>query len=438
MDQLEVEKLGIPTVTVATSEFITLARSMMEGWGAADMAFAVVPHPMGMIKEDEIRAKADAAYPEIVKLATEWKPDQSKTVAPSAPAYPAERIQFQGSYEELNRMFFDKGWSLGLPIIPPTTEAVEAMLKGTSHKPDEIVWTVPPRMGQLTVELVAALGVMSGCKPEYMPLLLAIVEGMSKPEYDYLKLVTTTQKRTPFIMVNGPIRDELGIAYGAGAGGPGQAANVSIGYFLNLIGHVVGGAKTPNPRKLDQGWPGTIVGAVYGENEEESPWEPFHVEKGFAPSDNVVAVFSGTPPGNNSDHASNNAKDLAENIAIFTLSAGGGIGCVRSSEALVMLTPEHAATIAGDGWTKDDLKKALWENTVLPYRLYPGIPEGSSPSTFNCVPPEDFGPYTDDTLIPVFDSPERFQIVVVGGPGKHTMVFSLFQPFVMVPIDPWK
>jgi hypothetical protein len=191
---------------------------------------------------------------------------------------------------------------------------------------------------------------------------------------------------------------------------------------------------------MDQGWSGTIVASVYGENEEANPWkEPYHVGMGFKPTDNVVTVGSSTPPGSNSDHASNNAKDLAENISLMMGLAGGGIGCFRTSGALLFLSPEHAATIAGDGWSKEDLKKFLWEKASLPYWAFPGIPKGEKPSPlFNCVPPPSFGPYTDDTLIPVFDSPKRFQIAIVGGPGKHSMVWSLRLPAVSVLIDKWR
>jgi hypothetical protein len=201
----------------------------------------------------------------------------------------------------------------------------------------------------------------------------------------------------------------------------------------------VGGAKPPDSAKMDQGWSGTVVAPVYGENEEGDPWkQPYHTELGFKPTDNVVTVASGTPPGNNSDHASNNAKDLAENMTLMMNNAGGGIGCLKSTNALLFLAPEHAATIASDGWTKEDLRKFLWDKTRAPYWAFPAIPKGASPSTFNCVPPPEFGPYTDDTLIPIFDSPKRIQIAVVGGPGKHSMVWSLERASVSVLIDKWR
>src|SRR5271157_6482533 len=163
--------MGIPTVTITTTEFVDLAKDTAMSQGVPDAPFVVVPHPMGMIPEAEIQKKAENAFAEIVKTATLWKP--SGKLPEMKPAYPTERVTFRGSAEELNSLFFTKGWSLGLPLVPPTPDRVKEMLKGTSLKPDYVIGKVPPRMGALTVELAAAHAVMAGCKPEYMPVLIA-------------------------------------------------------------------------------------------------------------------------------------------------------------------------------------------------------------------------------------------------------------------------
>lgn len=415
----------------------------MEGMGAADMAFVVVPHPMGMIKVDEIRAKADAAFPEILKAATQWKPGRTKIPGLGKPAYPAETFKFTGTYEDLNEMFREKGWSLSLPIIPPTKKAVARMLKGTSHKPNEVVWeAIPPRMGVVTVEMVAVYGVMAGCKPQYMPLLLAIMEAMSNPQYNWRGQTTTTHPVAPLVLVNGPIRKELDIAYGTGALGPEHLANVSVGYFVNLMGDVIGGSVPPNSDKTDQGWVGNIIASVTGENEEANPWKQSYAEeKGFKKTDSVVTLAGGSPPGNNSDHASNNAKNLAQNISMTIAGQMRGVGCLStfSEGGFLLLAPEHAATIAADGWNKDDLRKFLWDKARLPYWSYPGKPGGKAAPPFTCDPPPEFGPVTDDTLIPVYASPGQILIAVVGGPGKHSQFWDgVFASPVSVSIDKWR
>lgn len=412
--------------------------------GAADMAFVVVPHPLGMIKPEEVNAKADAAFPEIIKAATQWKPTRTKIEGLGKPAYPAETFKFTGSYEDVNKLFWDKGWSLGLPIVPPTKDAVQKMLKGTSHKPDEVVWEgIPPRMGVLTVEIVAVHGVMAGCKSQHMPVLLATMEALSNPQYNWRGQTTTTHPVAPFVMVNGPIRKDLDIAYAAGAFGPERPTNMCIGYFVNSVGDIVGGSIPPEPDKTDQGWAGNIIASVAGENEEANPWKQSYAEeRGFKKTDNVVTVFGGSPPGSNGDHASNNAKDLAENIALMTLGQGTGLGCYSDSArtySVLVLSPEHAATIVADGWSKEDLRKYIWDKARAPYWAFPGKPGGKSAPPFTCDPPADFGPYTDDTLFPVMASPKQIHIVVIGGPGKHSQFWDgAFSAPISVSIDKWK
>ncbi|BAS26212.1 thiol-disulfide oxidoreductase [Limnochorda pilosa] len=404
------------------------------------MAFVMVPHPVGMITEDEVVEKADAAFPEILKTATCWRPSRTEIPDLGKPPYPADVFEFRGTYAQVNELFLNQGWSLGLPIVPPTVDRVQEMLTGTSHAASEVVWDgVPPRMGTLTVELVAALGVMAGCTPEHMPLLLAVVEALASPEYNWRAQTTTTHPVAPLVLVNGPIRHEVGVASGAGAAGGGHLTNVCVGYFINLLGDVVGGSKAPDPDKTDQGWAGNIVATVVGENEEANPWQPYHVEMGFMAADSVVTVAGGSPPGNNSDHSSTHARDLVENLAVTVAGQRAGLGCLRDVDGFLLLTPEHAATIAHDGWGKDDIRRGLWEYARYPYRLYPGKPGGKSAPPFTCDPPQEWGAVSDETPVPPMDAPESIHIAVVGGPGKHSQYWDgQFAPPVSVLVDKWR
>lgn len=429
VDQSEVEKVGIPTVTASSNQFLGLARGTMASVGLPDMAFVSVEHPMGMISLDEIRAKADKAFPEIVRMATQWKPSTAvKAVA--KPAYPAERIKFRGTYESLNKMFYEKKWSLGMPIIPPTPEAVNAMLKGTKHNPAEVVWVVPPRMGQLTVELVATLGVMSGCKPEYMPLLLAVVKAIGHPDYDWRGNSTTTAPTNPLIIINGPIIKELGIGYSTGVLGGEQPVNVSVGYFVNLVGDIVGGSMPPEYDKSTQGGRGDIVAWVLGENESANPWkQSYAVEHGFTATDSVVTAFGAYMGTNNTDHTSIKGKELLNTFAAGSAGVAAGItSCFtrqdqpyattnRVKYMFLLLGPEHADTIYRDFPTKRAAQEYLLKKTVLPFWMYaPDI----------CKPPKEFGPYDENTMIPRFTTPEQFHLVVTGGPGKQSQIWPPF------------
>lgn len=429
VDQSEVEKLGIPTVTISSNQFLSLAKSTVMSTGLPEMAFVEVEHPLGMIPLDEIRAKADKAFSEIIRMATKWKPAVA-TAAATKPSYPAEKIKFTGTYESLNKMFYEKGWSFGLPILPPTAASVKAMLKGTKRSPGEVVWVVPPRQGQLTVELVATLGVMAGCKPDHMPLLLAIVKAISHPDYDWRGNCTTTAPTTPLIIINGPIIQELGISYSTGALAGRTPINIALGYFINLVGDIVGGSVSPDSDKSTLGSRGDLVAVVVGENEEKNPWkQSYAVEQGFKLNDSVVTAFGAYMGTNNTDHNSVNGKDLLNTLAAGAAGVSCGItSCLTKYDQpsnwqnavkfiFLLLGPEHADTIYRDFPTKRAAQEYLVKKTVLPFWGY---------SPTQCVVPKEFGHYDENTLIPRFTSPEQFHIVVTGGAGKQSQIWPPF------------
>lgn len=422
--------MGIPTITITTSAFLPLSRSTMGSIGLPDMAFVEVSHPMGMVSLEEIRAKADQSFQEILRLATQWKPSRTEIPGLGKPAYPAERIKFKGTYESLNKMFYEKGWSIGLPIIPSTPEAVAAMLKGTSRKPEEVLWIVPPRMGQLTVELVATLGVMAGCKPEHMPLLLAIVKALSHPDFDWRGSTTTTGPSVPLIVINGPIIEELRIAYSTGVLGGNQPANIAPGYFVNLVGDIVGGSVPPDLDKSTHGTRADLAALVFGENEKENPWkQSYAVENGFKPTDNVVTAFSAYLGNNNTDHSSVKGQELLNTISFGIAGASSGItSCLTRYDkpyalenkvkyVFLLLGPEHANTIFKDFPTKQSVKEYILKKAVAPKWTY---------AWDLCRPLKEFGPYTEDTMIPRFTQTDSIHIVVTGGAGKQSQIYPSF------------
>ncbi|MDH4267847.1 MAG: thiol-disulfide oxidoreductase, partial [Deltaproteobacteria bacterium] len=241
------------------------------------MSLVIVPHPMGMIPLPEIRKKADNSFPEILKAAIQWNP--MAQLPPMQSPYPAAKFKFRGPGEDVSRLFYDKGWSMGLPIIPPTPERVAKILKGTSRKPSEVIGIVPPRMGVLTVELAAIHAAMADCRAEYMPVLIAALEALLAPQANWRGAGTTTGTTAMLVIVNGPIVKEIGIAYGQGAAGKGNHANAAIGYAMNSIAYSVGGSKPPTPDKGTLSAPSDFTGWIFGENEDALPkdWEPFHV-----------------------------------------------------------------------------------------------------------------------------------------------------------------
>lgn len=381
---------------------------------------------MGMIPVAEVRAKVDQAYDDIYKAAVAWKatkPSGEEQVKP----YPARRMKFKGTYADLNELFIRRNWSVGLPVIPPTPEKVAAMLKGTKRAPDEVVWVVPPREGILTVELVAALGVMAGAKPEHMPLLLATVEAFKHPHAAWRSSTTTTAATTPVIILSGPMIQKLGLNAGTGTAGPQNPATNALGYFINLVGDVVGGSVRGTLDKSTHGSSGDFVAMVFTENDPENPWrQSYAVEQGFKPTDSVVTVFSAYMGGVNVDHDSHTGKPLLNTIAGTIIGNATGISsCLTDYEkpssqtnnmlyTFVFFCPEHAAQIQRDFPDKNDVKKYLISVASLPYKMY---------TPARCAAPAGTGP---DDMLPRYVNPESIKIVVTGGAGKQTQAWSPF------------
>ena len=236
--------MGVPTVTIVTDQFVTLARGTQKSQGLTDMCFVTVPHPIGMLPKEQVDAKVDAAFGDIVKAATQWQPVKEKEAAQESP-YPAKTFKFTGTYADVNKLFAKRKWSLSLPIIPPTVDRVREMLKGTKRAPSEVLWVVPPRQGMLTVELVAVLGVMAGAQPEHMPLLLATIDAMKAPEAAWRGTSTTTAPTSPLIVISGPIVEKLKLNPGTGTAGGENPVTNALGYFVNLGG---GGGRRAAPR----------------------------------------------------------------------------------------------------------------------------------------------------------------------------------------------
>jgi len=424
VDQLNLEKMGIPTVTVTTTEFLSLTKDTALSQGAADLSFVVVPHPMGMIPLAEIKKRAENAFPDILKALTKWEP--TAKLPPMKPAYPGERLKFIGTIQDVNDAFLATGMSLGLPIIPPTPERVAKMLKGTSRSPDEILGLVPPRMGTLTIELAATHAVMAGAKPEYMPVLIAALEALLDPKANWRGVTTTTATTSALVIVNGPVVKEIGIASGQGAAGPEHHANASIGYAINLISDVVGGSKPPTPDKSVLGGPGDFVCWIFAENEDRLPkgWAPYHVDQGYKKTDSVVTLMGIYPPVDNIDHWSTTPEEHLNwwaHLINPLLSIGGPCSVTQMEQPhMVGLGPEHAQLLADAGWTKEQFREALWQKARIPFSAWPK----GCPHTELLV--QKFGPVTPDTLIPITLKPEDLHIVVAGGAGKHSHFFPPF------------
>src|SRR5262245_14862754 len=186
---------------------------------------------------------------------------------------------------------YERGWTDGMPVVPPTSLGLKRMLDATGRDPQEVLGALPPKEGILTVEKVALNALMAGCKPEYMPVVLAAAEAIIDPRFNLRFNSRSTRGPAPLLVINGPIRQELSINCRSNVFGPGWRANATIGRAIRLLIRNVGGAVPGEMDRATLGHPGKYTYCI-GEDEEHSPWQPLDVQRGFAKEDNVVTVIS--------------------------------------------------------------------------------------------------------------------------------------------------
>jgi hypothetical protein len=318
----------------------------------------------------------------------------------------SQRIEVAYEYEKVQSLYLERGWTDGLPIAPPTPERVEAMLAATSLDSQYVVSEVPPNWGAATVEKLAINAVMAGCLPEYLPVLVAAVAAMSDPAFNFYGIQATTHPCAPLLIINGPIRQALGLNSSSGAYGPGWRANATIGRAARLVLLNVGGGYPGVGDMSTQGAPSKYSYCV-AENEEESPWPPLHVERGFQPEQSTVTVLAGEPPHNINDHTGSSAADILTIIA-GAMAVTGANNAYTGGESLLALGPEHAATIARDGLSKPDVKEWLSRRALVPLERYT---HETLLERYGRIP---------DGPVPIVPTPDDLAVVVLGGPGKHS------------------
>ena len=301
--------------------------------------------------------------------------------------------------EDVMEFLFDQGLTDGLPVVPPTPERVLRMLSGTGRHAQDVVATVPPNMAPVTVEKIAINAVMAGCRPEYLPVVIASIEAVCTDEFNIHGVMATTMGASPVLVLNGPVRQRLDINMGLGCLGQGTRSNATIGRALRLVLRNVGGAKPGGTERSTFGSPSKFT-LAFAEWEERSPWAHLHVERGFQPEDSVVTVYALCGgPSLVVDHTSRTAESVATSIALVVRGVQDPRAKARG-DVLVVVSPEHVDTLHRDGWTKDDLRGAI---------------QGTTSS----------GPGHPDLATQKFPEPDYIHLVVAGAEaGKYTAVFE--------------
>jgi len=307
---------------------------------------------------------------------------------------------------------YDQGWTDGLPIIPATPEAVAEFVAASGRAAADVIAALPPRKGEATVEAIAVNAVMAGCRPEYMSVILAAIDAVSDRGYPLEFIQVTTNPMTPFFLVNGPIRHKIDLNCGAGCLGPGWRANATIGRAVRLILQNVGGALPGVYSKSSFASP-LRYSYICGENEEENPWTPFHVDRGFDRNDSTLTAFKASNYCNISGGEGVGADEILRQIATnMPPMYGGGDG------ALLLLGVNHAANLHEAGLGKRDIQQRLWELAR--------VPEDHFAADF--VVMEKAAGRGGEGMLWRTASPEDIHIVVAGGPGPQDVYIAGGRP----------
>ena len=332
----------------------------------------------------------------------------------------ARRIEI-ASHDDVHEFLFDQGFTDGLPVVPPTPERVIRMLSAITLEPQDVVATIPPNLAPATVEKIAINALMAGCKPEYLPVVIASIEAMCTDEFNCHGVFATTMGATPIMILNGPVRHALDMNMRLSALGQGTRANAAIGRAVRLAVRNIGGAKPGGTERSTLGNPMKFT-MCFPEWEERSPWEPLHVERGFEAEDSVVSIFAmSSGPAQVIDQTSRSAEALVGSFAL-SMRASQHVKAHRAGDTILVISPEHVDTIQRDGWSKADIRARIQEVSSVPMREL--IADATSGVGF---PPEAVKNMTEAELsrpIPKFASEDRIHIVVAGSEaGKFSAVF---------------
>ena len=321
---------------------------------------------------------------------------------------------------DLIEWYFEQGWTDGFPVVPPTPEKMDVMVEALGGNPDQVEARVPPRWGSLTREVMATNMVLAGCQPAYAPIVRTAMLALCSAHFNLHGVQATTHMAAPLIVVNGPIREQIGMNAGANVFGAGNRANATIGRAIRLILLNVGGAWPGDLDKSTLGHPGKYSFCI-AENEQASPWAPYHVEQGFSPNDNTVFCIATEGPHSVTNHVADDPEGVLDSL-VSAMSTIAHNNAVSSGSCAVVIGPEHATTIAEQNWSRSDVRRYLWSQTTNTYddisfnNRYGKIYNRNLPKWYR----REAG-----ARIPIVPTPEDIHLFVAGGEAGR---FSAFLP----------
>ncbi len=426
--------MGVPAAALSTFAF----KEAVEGGFGGDTPFIYTQHPVVGESDDALMAYIKGEDPETGKIVfdeiidTLTKPPLKRETAENIQDIVMHGILKPDTEDNLQRLFYEKGWTDGLPVILPTRERVERMLTGVSVSPNDVVAEPNPyNPVKVTVTDVAIVAVMAGARPEHLPVILAIASTGER---------AIPGSTTPFagmIVINGPIRNEIGINSGIGAFSPVNISNSTIGRAWTLLGHVSGGNRTKHTLWTSQGNGISYNNLCIAENEERSVWEPFHVQKGFRPEENIVSIFRGWTFSHSMGAASlrSHAEEAAILLQAFSAFNGSATIILDPSAARIVKEKEGCAT-------KEDFSRVIsekvemtadrfWKTDYVDFLTGPMAENGVEPyATWKKLP--------GDTVIRPYHDPANINIIVTGGETGPYLKACDFAYSASVSIDKWR
>ncbi len=420
---------------IVTDFFLEGAKWVAETEGMPNASIIEIPHPLGGLPPEKIRERAQAVYEQVVEGLTQAKEGDREARKVTVRPEP-EMITIMGrsnteALKRVNDRFYTEKWTDGFPIVPPTPEAVEQMLKGTQRQPEEVIGLVPPRQGKASISNIAVNAVMAGAEPAYMPVIITAVEAVLDPSFaagwGAGGMQATTSPATPFLIVNGPIAKELGIASGVDCLGRGHRANITIGRALRLVLTNIGGSQPGVNDMKCQGSAQEFTFCV-AESEDhpvfhqgENPWRPLHVEKGYSPDTSTVTAFAAWIPiclrGVGAESIEHGGPDIL-NAAADSMASLGQVPYKMNWEYVLILSSTNAQRLADAGFSKDDIRNYLYDNTVMPWRKYK-----QEYQSLTTMLPSWMAHITDDeTNIHIYGGPENVNVIVAGGEADYSQI----------------
>jgi hypothetical protein len=446
---VELEKRGVATVSLTAKGFIRDSRRSAETFGLPQAPIAVVSLPFTNQMPGAVDTMIDACLDQIVDGLTKPLPD----VRPEAELVTRaeEWLEFVGedlldAVDAMNREFLRYGWSDGFPLRAPDERAMAAMLAGTKLSPETVIATLEPGFGIATVEKIAANAVMAGCRPDHLPVVIAAVRCLAEPKMYLRNKAMSTGPHAPLVLVNGPIRSRIGINSGRCALGPGSPsyANTAIGRALRLCMMNVGHAY-PDVSDLDTIGSPTKYSMCAGENEESSPWTPYHVELGHKADVSTVTVLFSYGICELHDFVSQTPERLIEVFASAAMNvaqvptgmwltgrrADPRYGTTEKEHHMMFICPEHAASFQQAGWGKTEIREAMFRKARMPFRE---LMLNKERKALTAAHPElEWLWDSPSTMVPVLEEPGCFDIAVVGGPaGRGALFYGAGEPVTHV------